>query len=65
MRAQKLFCALAIFLLIFSVASFAATHKLTRIGVNTFAQIRGNVPTAQVMKTIAQNYAGDIKLGLD
>jgi hypothetical protein len=65
MRGKKLFCMLAIFLLIFSVASFAATHKLTRIGVNTFAQIRGNVPTAQVMKTIAQNYAGDIKIGLD
>ena len=65
MKGKKLFCALAISLLIVSAVSFGATHKLTRIGVNTFAQIRGNVPTAQVMKTIAQNYAGDIKLGLD
>jgi hypothetical protein len=65
MKSKKLFCALTIFLLIFSVASFAATHRLTRIGVNTFAQIRGKVPTAQVMKAIAQNYAGDIKIGLD
>ena len=65
MRKKRLFCLLAMFFLVLSVASFAATHKLTRIGVNTFAQIRGNVPTAQVMKTIAQNYAGDIKIGLD
>jgi hypothetical protein len=56
---------LVAFVLVISVAAFAATHKLTRIGVSTFAQIRGSVPTAQVMKTIAQNYAGDIKIGLD
>jgi hypothetical protein len=65
MRGKKLFCAAAIALLIVSGVSFGAAHKLTRIGVNTFAQIKGSVPTAQVMKTIAQNYAGDIKLGLD
>jgi len=65
MKGKKLFCVMAMFVLVFSVASFGAQHKLTRIGVNTFANIRGNVPTAQVMKTIAQNYAGDIKLGLD
>lgn len=65
MKGKKLFCILVMFLLVLSVASFAATHKLTRIGVNTFARIRGDVPTAQVMKTIAQNYAGDIKIGLD
>lgn len=65
MKGKRLLCVLVTFILVFSVASFAATHRLTRIGVNTFAQIRGNVPTAQVMKTIAQNYAGDIKIGLD
>jgi hypothetical protein len=65
MRKVRLFCLLAILCLVFSSVSFGATHKLTRIGVNTFAQIRGNVPTAQVMKTIAQNYSGDIKIGLD
>jgi len=52
-------------LLIFSISSFAQTKKLTRIGVNTFAQVKGNIPTAQVMKTIAQTYAGDIKYGFD
>jgi hypothetical protein len=64
-RSKKLiFCCVAL-LIVFSVVSFAQTKKLTRIGVNTFAQIKGNIPTAQVMKTIAEKYAGDIKYGFD
>jgi hypothetical protein len=61
---RRMACAIAT-LLVCSVMSFAATHKLTRIGINTFAQVRGDIPTAEVMKTIADKYAGDIKYGLD
>lgn len=65
MRARKVVLGIIVLLLVFSVASYAATKKLTRIGVNTFAQIRGNIPTAQVMKILAERYAGDIKYGFD
>ncbi len=65
MRNRKLVLFVTALLVIFTVVSFAQTKKLTRIGVNTFAQIKGNIPTAQVMKTIAEKYAGDIKYGFD
>lgn len=65
MRSRKLVLFVTAVLVIFTVVSFAQTKKLTRIGVNTFAQIKGNIPTAQVMKTIAEKYAGDIKYGFD
>ncbi|MDP2914212.1 MAG: hypothetical protein Q8O91_02015, partial [Candidatus Aminicenantes bacterium] len=65
MRNRKLVLLVTALLVIFTVVSFAQTKKLTRIGVNTFAQVRGNIPTAQVMKTIAEKYAGDIKYGFD
>jgi hypothetical protein len=48
-----------------TAVSYGQTHKLTRIGVNTFAQIKGNIPTAEIMKAIANRYAGDIKVGFD
>jgi hypothetical protein len=59
-----IFFAIAL-LIMFSITSFAETKKLKRIGVNTFAKVRGNIPTAEVMKTIAEKYAGDIKYGFD
>jgi len=65
MRNRKLILFVAALLVVSTAVSFAETKKLTRIGVNTFAQIRGNIPTAQVMKTIAEKYAGDIKYGFD
>jgi hypothetical protein len=65
MRGKRLVCLFVAVLVVAASVSFAATHKLTRIGVNTFAQIKGNIPTAEVMKAIAKRYAGDIKLGFD
>jgi hypothetical protein len=65
MRRRKLVLFVSALLVISTVVSFAQTKKLTRIGVNTFAQIKGNIPTAQVMKTIAEKYADDIKYGFD
>ncbi|MCX6560084.1 MAG: PKD domain-containing protein [Candidatus Aminicenantes bacterium] len=65
MRGRKLVLFVAV-LMVFSVMTASAqAHKLRRIGVNTFAQVKGKIPTAEVMKTIAEKYAGDIKYGFD
>jgi len=65
MRAKKVVLGMIVLLLVFSIASYAETKKLTRIGVNTFAQIRGNIPTAQVLKILVEKYAVDIKYGFN
>jgi hypothetical protein len=65
MKGQKKIAVLAALLIFLASVSFAETKKLTRIGVNTFAQVRGNIPTADVMKDIAKRYASDIKIGFD
>jgi hypothetical protein len=65
MRGKKLVCVLVAVLVLTAGLSFAQTKKLTRIGVNTFAQVKGTIPTAEVMRTIAKKYAGDVKLGFD
>jgi hypothetical protein len=65
MKSRKLVALAAVLLLFVAISASAETHKLRRIGVNTFAQVKGQIPTGEVMKTIAQTYAGDIKLGLD
>jgi len=62
----KLFMFLVIgVLLIFAVSSFAETTKLKQIGRYTLVRIKGEVPTAEVMKILVDKYAGDIKYGFD
>lgn len=63
MKSKKIIALAAVLLVLAALTATAETHKLRRIGVNTFAQVRGKIPTAEVMKTIAEKYAGDIKLG--
>lgn len=53
------------FLLLLVAGAVAQTTKLKRIGVYTFARVRGDIPTAEVMKTLVDRYAGDIKYGFD
>jgi hypothetical protein len=65
MKSKKLFVAIAVLLVFSALTATAETHKLRRIGVNTFAQVKGKIPTADVMKMIAEKYAGDIKYGFD
>jgi hypothetical protein len=65
MKSKKLICLVGVLLVFAALTASAETHKLRRIGVNTFAQVKGNIPTAEVMKTIAEKYAGDIKYGFD
>jgi hypothetical protein len=52
-------------LVLLTATTFAKTNKLKRIGAYTLVRIRGNVPTQEVMKTLVDRYAGDIKLGFD
>jgi len=65
MKAKKLcFLLFAVFLL-FSITSYAQTTKLKEIGRYTLVRIKGEVPVAEVMKTLVDKYTGDIKYGLD
>jgi hypothetical protein len=65
MRSKKIVWLAAVLIIFAALTASAETHKLRRIGVNTFAQVKGNIPTAEVMKTIAEKFAGDIKFGFD
>ena len=65
MKSKKLIL-IAIGLLIFSsIISYAETKKLKRIGRYTLVRIKGEVPTAEVMKILIDKYTGDIKYGFD
>jgi len=48
-----------------SLAGFAETKKIETMGKYTFARVRGNVPTEQVMKMLVDRYASDIKQGFE
>lgn len=63
-RKQFMVFILAI-LVLFSVNSFTETTKLKQIGRYTLVRIKGEVPTAEVMKILVDKYAGDIKYGFD
>jgi len=63
---NKLFMVLVIgVLVIFTVSTYAETTKLKQIGRYTLVRIKGEVPTAEVMKILVDKYAGDIKYGFD
>lgn len=65
MQRKKVAFFIIVLLILFSINSFAETKKLRRIGVNPFARIRGDIPTSEVMKTIAEKYANDIQYGFE
>jgi surface-anchored protein len=52
-------------LILLTATSFAETKKLKRIGLYTFVEVRGAVPTAEVMKMLFDRYADDIKTGFE
>jgi len=52
-------------LILFSLSTFAETKKLEQIGRYTLVRIKGEVPTAEVMKMLLDKYTGDIKYGFD
>jgi len=62
----KRFLFLLIGVLIFVLLnSLAETKKLEQIGRYTLVRIKGEIPTAEVMKTVLDKYTGDIKYGFD
>jgi hypothetical protein len=65
MKNRKVVIFLIFVLVLFTLSSFAQTKKLKTIGHYTFARIRGNIPTQEVMKRLVDRYAGDIKYGFD
>ena len=65
MRNKKIVFVLIGILILFSLNSFAETKKLKRVGRYTLVRIRGEVPTAEVMKVLLDRYTGDIKYGFD
>lgn len=65
MRGKKLTFLVVAILIIFCVASYAETKKLKVIGRYPLIRIKGQVPTAEVMKIMLDKYAGDIKYGFD
>jgi len=52
-------------LILFTLSSFAETKKLKDVGRYTLVRIKGEVPSAEVMKVLLEKYAGDIKYGFD
>ena len=66
MKNKKIFLVLLIFgLIALTMNTYAEVTKLKSIGRYTFARVKGNIPTQEVMKTVADRYAADIKLGFD
>jgi len=65
MRNKKLVLLIVGVIIISSLNSFAETKKLRRIGQYTLCRCRGGIPTAEVMKSVVDKYAGDIKYGFD
>jgi hypothetical protein len=52
-------------LIALSISSWAETKKLTTMGRYTFARVRGNVPSQDVMKMLVTRYAADLKYGFE
>jgi hypothetical protein len=66
MRSRKLIVFLAVTsLAVLAATSFAQTTKLKRIGLYTFVEVKGQVPTAEAMKALFERYAEDIKTGFE
>ncbi len=65
MKRKKVVILMVGLIILFSLTSYSETKKLKRVGINTLVRIRGEIPVAEVMKTIVEKYLGDIKYGFD
>ena len=65
MKNRILFVFVIVVLVLFSLDSFGETKQLKEIGRYTLVRIKGEVPSSEVMKTLLEKYAGDIKYGFD
>lgn len=66
MRARKLGVILVVMALVaLTTMSFAQTTKLRRIGLYTFATVKGQEPTPAMLKGLFDAHAADIKAGFE
>jgi surface-anchored protein len=65
MKKKFVVCLVVAVLVLLTAVSYAETKKLKRIGLYTFVENKGPVPTAEVMKTLFERYASDIKAGFE
>ncbi len=65
MKNKKIVLLIVGILILFTLNSFTETKKLEQIGKYTLVRIKGQVPTEEVMKTLLEKYAADIKYGFD
>ncbi len=65
MRNKKLIILIVGVFIISSLSSFAETKKLKQVGRYTLCRCKGGIPTSEVMKSVVDRYAGDIKYGFD
>lgn len=48
-----------------AVGASAQVKKISNLGRYTFVRVRGDIPTPEVMKMLAERYAADIKTGFE
>lgn len=65
MKRKKIIILTLSILILFSLSAFSETKKLKQIGRFTFARVKGEIPTSEVMKVLIDRYVGDIKYGFD
>ena len=65
MKSKKIVILMIGLIILVSLMSYSETKKLKRVGINTLVRIKGEIPVAEVMKTIIEKYLGDIKFGFD
>jgi hypothetical protein len=64
-KRNRIFVVVLAALVLVSATSFAQTTKLRRIGLYTFVEVRGQVPTPEVMKSLFARYSADVKTGFE
>jgi len=66
MKNKKLITLVTVCLvLLLALETSAQVKQIKAIGLYTFARVKGKIPTPEVMKMLADRYAGDIKYGFD
>ena len=65
MKNKKIVFIVVGLLVLLTINSYAETKKLKTVGRFTLVQIKGEVPTSEVMKILLEKYTGDIKYGFD
>jgi len=65
MRKRNLVFFMVLAVLVLATATAFAQTKLRRIGLYTFCEVKGQVPTPEVMKDLFSRFSSDVKTGFD